>query len=153
MFGPRRRPILGAAVLVGASRSAARHEVKKQGQQNSEMEMAAERAADQKIREEAEMERRTQLAIDEAIIKERSRVDNEARAPPYVAVGPAGYNVGPAAGQVEQNVHQGYGGGANQGVKSRYCSSCGHACQDRDRFCSGCGQQQPIPEEGPWKGM
>mgnify|MGYP006877403929 CR=1 FL=1 len=77
MFGRRRRPILGAAVLVGASRAAARSEVQKQTQRDAETQIAVETAADRKWREERENERRTQLAIDEAIAKEKSRTENQ----------------------------------------------------------------------------
>jgi len=69
MLGRRRRPVLGAAVLVGVSRSAARHEVQKQSQQDDIREMEIEREVERRRREEEEQQRRTQLAVDEAVKK------------------------------------------------------------------------------------
>jgi hypothetical protein len=59
--------------LYEAPRSAARHEVEKQGQRNAQIQMAAERNAKKKRHEKEERDRRTQLAIDEALAKERSK--------------------------------------------------------------------------------
>ncbi|KAH8906506.1 hypothetical protein BR93DRAFT_998788 [Coniochaeta sp. PMI_546] len=67
MFGRRRRPILGAAVLVGASRSAARHEVQHQAVMQSQREIEIQREVDMRRREDEEQERRTQRAVDEAV--------------------------------------------------------------------------------------
>ncbi|KAB5542755.1 hypothetical protein GE09DRAFT_225520 [Coniochaeta sp. 2T2.1] len=67
MFGRRRRPILGAAVVIGASRSAARREVQQQAVIQSQREIEIQREVDMRRREEVEQERRTQRAIDEAV--------------------------------------------------------------------------------------
>ncbi|KAH7009280.1 uncharacterized protein B0I36DRAFT_60971 [Microdochium trichocladiopsis] len=54
----RRRPILGAAVLVGASRSAARHEVQKQAVMDSQREVEIQHEVEARRRQEVEQERR-----------------------------------------------------------------------------------------------
>ena len=143
MFG-RRRPLLGAAVLVGASRSAARHEVEKQAQRDAERHMAIEQAADKKWREEKENDRRTQLAIEEAIAKEKGRAENGNRSTAYPEAVPTGYG---KAYQMEQAPPYGSYGqpvGENQTATTQYCPNCGYACKRGDKFCSKCGQKQPI---------
>ncbi|KAL5371813.1 hypothetical protein DPSP01_013994 [Paraphaeosphaeria sporulosa] len=123
MFG-RRRPLLGAALVVGASRSAARHEVEREAQRSAEMQWAAEKAAVDKRREEEERDRRTQLALDEAIAKERQRTEStqSSRQP---------------------------GVGEKQAPNVRYCPSCGHACLRGAKFCSMCGEKQPEDDSLP----
>ncbi|KAH7008917.1 hypothetical protein EDB80DRAFT_717664 [Ilyonectria destructans] len=69
MFGRRRRPILGAAVVVGASRMAAKREVKKQAMRDSERDFEIEREVETRRRQEEEQERRTQRAVDDAMDK------------------------------------------------------------------------------------
>ncbi|KAL6799297.1 hypothetical protein GGI42DRAFT_327351 [Trichoderma sp. SZMC 28013] len=69
MFGRRRRPVLGAVVLVGASRAAARREVQRQSLIESQREMDIQREVDMRRLQEAEMEQRTQRAVDEAMKK------------------------------------------------------------------------------------
>ncbi|EHK19392.1 uncharacterized protein TRIVIDRAFT_224635 [Trichoderma virens Gv29-8] len=69
MFNRRRRPVLGAAVLVGASRAAARHEVQRQAVAESQREMDIQREVEVRRLREVEMEQRTQRAVDEAMKK------------------------------------------------------------------------------------
>jgi hypothetical protein len=68
-----RRPVLGAAVVYGVSRLAARREVERQEQRNAEAQLSAERAAEKQRRDEEERDRGTQFAIDDAIAKEQSK--------------------------------------------------------------------------------
>ncbi|KAH7112212.1 hypothetical protein B0J11DRAFT_619797 [Dendryphion nanum] len=138
----RRRPILGAALLVGASRSAARNEVEKQAQRSAETQMAAERAVDKSRREEEERERRTQLAIDEAIARERSRAQNADRAPPNFKDAPTGHGTAYQIGQASPYVSYGQSVGEKQGANIRYCPNCAYVCALEDKFCSRCGQKQ-----------
>src|ERR1700761_1846823 len=107
----RRRPLLGAAVVVGASRSAARREVARQGQLSAEAQRQAEAAQQQRALEEQLREHKTELAIQAALAKERSR----SRSP-----------LPPAA----QSVQAGAIG---------YCSTCGAQRVATDKFCGGCG--------------
>ncbi|KAG8677730.1 hypothetical protein FPOAC2_03843 [Fusarium poae] len=67
MFGRRRRPILGAAVVVGASRAVAKHEVRKQELIATEREEEIQREVELRRRQEEEQELRTQRAVDEAM--------------------------------------------------------------------------------------
>ncbi|UPL02836.1 hypothetical protein LCI18_013770 [Fusarium solani-melongenae] len=76
MFGRRRRPILGAAVVVGASRAAARHEVERQAVMNTQRELEIQREVELRRRNEEEQERRMQRAVDEAI--QKAAVENPA---------------------------------------------------------------------------
>lgn len=155
------RPLLAGALIVGASRSAARHEVGVQSQYAAESQRAAERsrldeeqrvalAVERSRREDQERERRTALAIDEAIVRERSR----------------GRSPMPAGVQDRGDGHQAPPGGAffdpySQGAPPAYmdngmavegtdymrvmggrqCSSCGCARTWQDRYCAACGRK------------
>ena len=141
-----RRPLLGAAVVYGVSRSAARRGVEEQEQRNAEAQISAERAAEKQRREEEERERRTQLAIDEAIAKERSKnaavkaepryvIPNTGETGPYDDVPPySSYKRGPAAD-------------VNTGAVTHYCPECRNVCKLGDKFCSKCGCRQLVDEE------
>lgn len=106
-----------------------------------EKQLAADRADDMRRREEEEMDRRTQLAIDEAIQKERSRTEqigSEQRRGetvgadhPLIMVAPPSYEI-TAGGKVGGTV--------------RYCSECGNGLKVRDRFCSNCGCKQATDD-------
>ncbi|RGP59656.1 hypothetical protein FLONG3_11127 [Fusarium longipes] len=69
MFGRRRRPILGAAVVVGASRAAAKHEVRKQELMATERDREIQREVELRRYEDEQQELRTQRAVDEAMKK------------------------------------------------------------------------------------
>ncbi|KAL7931398.1 hypothetical protein V8C35DRAFT_310304 [Trichoderma chlorosporum] len=69
MFNRRRRPVLGAVVLVGASRAAARHEVQRQAVIQSQREMDIQREVEIRRLREVELEQKTQRAVDEAMKK------------------------------------------------------------------------------------
>jgi hypothetical protein len=69
MFGRRRRPILGAAVVVGASRAAAKREVQKQAIIASERDREIEREIELRRYQDEQQELRAQRAVDEAIKK------------------------------------------------------------------------------------
>ncbi|KAH7169679.1 uncharacterized protein B0J16DRAFT_312609 [Fusarium flagelliforme] len=69
MFERRRRPILGAAVVVGASRVAARHEVQQQELVEAQRENEIQREVELQRSREEEQELRTQRAVDEAMKK------------------------------------------------------------------------------------
>jgi hypothetical protein len=125
-----RRPILATAVVVGASRSAAKHEIEKQEKQNARAQAEADRAADKRAREEAERARRTQLEIDAAIARDRAR-NEQSRA----VQGPPSYG-SPSYGSPSYGPNDGNRGGC------RYCPACGHACQAGDAWCGKCGQRQ-----------
>jgi len=73
MFGPRRRPVLGTALIVGASRASARREVDRQSQQQSQQQGAIEREAEAKRRREEEQDARVKRAVEEAIAVNAAR--------------------------------------------------------------------------------
>jgi len=116
MFG-RRRPLLGAAVVVGASRSAARREVQRQNESTAAAQAQQldqqERAEAKRQRDEAEQDRRTKLAIEEALAKERSKT--EEALPSY---------------RVTQT-----------GADKHYCPACGKLSAHEERFCPACGHR------------
>ncbi|KAL7952315.1 hypothetical protein V8C34DRAFT_319151 [Trichoderma compactum] len=155
MFGRRRRPVLGAAVLVGASRAAARREVQSQSSIESQ---------------QAEMEQRTQRAVDEAMKKAAAEnaVSQQSAAvmvspPPqqiYNTQSPMPIQSPPAqsytlALNIMPGIHseqigrdrpkseQGIGSAAPAAeLNVRYCTQCGFGCQIGDKFCSRCGAKQ-----------
>ncbi|KAL7903363.1 hypothetical protein HDV63DRAFT_400210 [Trichoderma sp. SZMC 28014] len=193
MFGRRRRPILGAAVLVGASSVAAKHAVQRQEMASSQREMEIQYQVDARRREEEEQDRRTQRAVEEALKK--SAAENQTAqqqqaavtSPPpqqqqmynnpmpiqgqdsgYLSPGqqqaymmpnmqqpeqlmrapsphpPAYYLSASPAPDARPKSAQGIGSSepAHQELKTRYCTQCGFACRDGDRFCGGCGAKQ-----------
>jgi hypothetical protein len=140
------RPLLGAAVVIGASRSAAKHEVAKQEQRNSEMQRAADREAERKRREDEERDRRTQLAFDEAIEKERSRAGQAEAAPRNTISNTGGAGTAYFADDVPSYSSYDPKTGERKGVNTHYCSECGNLCKRGDKFCSRCGFKQPTDD-------
>jgi hypothetical protein len=142
----RGRPLVGAAVVVGASRSAARHEVAKQEQRNLEMQRAADREAEHQRREEEERARRTQQAIDEVIEKERSRTEQIEAAPRHTISNTGGAGTAYRADDVRSYPSYDPKISDRKEVNTRYCSECGNLCKLQDKFCSRCGFKQPTDE-------
>jgi hypothetical protein len=112
----RGRPILGAAVVVGASRSVARHEVAKQNQMSTEAQRQADAVYQKQMQEEAARDQKTHLAIEAALVEERSR--SKSPVPP---------------------IHHTQESGQPRGAVTGYCSTCGAQRTVTDRFCSRCG--------------
>jgi len=70
MFGRRRRhPVLGTAVVIGASRASARREVERQTAVQAQQASEIERSAEAKRRQEEAEELRIQKAVEGAIAK------------------------------------------------------------------------------------
>lgn len=141
MFG-RRRPILGAAVLVGASRSAARHEVERQAERDAQVQMAADRSAEKRLLEEKERERRTQMAIEEAMAKERVRTDTAENLAYRSDPMPTGYVNTNQMGSAPPYTAYGPSTGEQQCAQAKFCSNCGYECAREDKFCSRCGRKK-----------
>lgn len=147
MYGRRRRtPLLGAAVVLGTSRSVARREVDKREQLNADLQMRADQRAEEKRREDEERDKRTQLAIEQAIAKERL---SAAQTVGTVSASPSisGRNdtVNEAAQAPLYNRYE-QGVGDKQGGNINYCRNCGQACERADKFCRKCGSKQSIDE-------
>jgi L-fucose isomerase-like protein len=115
----RGRPLLGAAVVVGASRSVAKHEVAKQNQMSSDAQRQADAAYQQQVQEEAARDQKTHLAIEAALADERSR------------------NKSPMMHSNQEII---YSGQRREGVTG-YCAACGTQRAATDRFCGGCGMK------------
>lgn len=129
----RGRPLLATAVVVGASRSAARHEVASQNQQATQQQQARDVEAEKKRREEDERALRTQLAIDDAIGKERTRSAQMMPVPAQPIYGPHPMKEG--------------------GGSHCFCGGCGVVRRREDRFCGGCGMQYRESGEVAFAGM
>lgn len=148
MLPRRRHPLLGAALVVGASKSAARHEMEKQAQRDNE----ARLVADCKKREEQERQIQTQLAIEEAIAKERleaerkKREEEERQTQNQKAVEAAIARERSNLQVAPQIVNSTSGLDESKRVGPRYCPECGHACQHQDKFCVNCGNKLPVVE-------
>lgn len=165
MFGRRRRPILGTALVIGASRASARHEVQRQvaaqsqrefqiqqeveyrSRQKEEEEARIQRAAEAKQRQKEEEEARIQRAVEEAIKAQTAA----APTPPVAA--PIALVPGMPPPPPPPYAAQGMGGPVLQPVpvlapeaqNCRYCPGCGNACELMDRFCSSCGLNLKKP--------
>ena len=78
MFGPRRRrvgaPILGTALVIGASQQAARREVQLAASAQVQRDLEIERAAEAKHRREREEDARVQRAVEEAMKNSNANV-------------------------------------------------------------------------------
>ncbi|KAM5360974.1 hypothetical protein ACJA88_014649 [Fusarium oxysporum] len=117
MFGRRRRPILGAAVVYGASRAAAKHE------------SAATMIPPQPRYDEAYPMMQAQTR-DLGVFNPIN--DGNTTIQPAPA-----YQVGPQRGPVQ---------GPVPGSRIHYCTQCGFGCQETDRFCRQCGAKQAAGE-------
>ncbi|RFU35071.1 hypothetical protein B7463_g1270, partial [Scytalidium lignicola] len=147
MFG-RRRPLLGAAVVVGASRSAARHEVGRQAQYTAEAQAAAQQAAEAKRLEEERNDRRMQEAIDKAIADERRRAE-QAEFEAQKAQTTAGVrSSGPPADLLGYTVVDDNGPAVSQkqAANKCFCPQCRNVCSVDDKFCSRCGHKLTAKE-------
>lgn len=118
-----RRPLLATAVVVGASRSAARREVEQQKMRDAEIQREAERSRTEEQRREAQ----TQMAINEAVRQETERQQQRSQLATNQAVAPPAYP------------NYAYDG---QKSNASYCPACGNACKHEDKFCSGCGRRR-----------
>ncbi len=143
MFGRRRRPLLATAAVIGASRSAARHEVASQGQVAETQQQAAQMQAEMQMREEQERERRMQAAIDEAIAKER-QLNEQTQVKESRAIANT-WEV--TAGQASPI----YNSALADAKTVRYCRQCGNACRVGDKFCTHCGCMQEETGVGEGK--
>ncbi|KFZ24073.1 hypothetical protein V502_01449 [Pseudogymnoascus sp. VKM F-4520 (FW-2644)] len=141
-----RRPLLGAAVVYGASRSGARRGVEEQEQRNAEAQLSAEMAAEKQRREEEQRERRTQLAIDEAIAKERSKNTAIEAEPRYFIPNTGGTGI-PDDVPPYSKFNRGPGDAVIKRAATHYCPECRNVCQLGDKFCTKCGCRQPVDEE------
>lgn len=172
MFGRRRRPLLATAVVVGASRSAARREVGRATAGQAQYEQDVEQEAERKRREEEGQEARTQRAVDEAL--KRAGVAGYADQPPSTAgssTRPVQQRQSAQAGALPVSVTPQnsptkpefqphpqtlapvgpQGGDAlrtptpmslGEEGAIQYCPACGNACQMEDMFCRKCGRKQ-----------
>ncbi|KAF4949850.1 hypothetical protein FGADI_8594 [Fusarium gaditjirri] len=176
MFGRRRRPILGAAVVYGASRAAAKHEVRKQELMASERDREIEREVDLRRKGEEQQELRTQRAVDEALKKaalqqEAAQQSAAAMMPPQPRYDEA-YPMMPQTRDLgvfnpaedgntiiqpapayevgpqflERRPQKSQVQGPAPGSRIHYCTQCGFSCQDTDRFCRQCGARQMAGE-------
>ncbi|KAJ8098140.1 hypothetical protein POJ06DRAFT_145745 [Lipomyces tetrasporus] len=129
----RRRPVLGTALLIGASRSAARHEVEEQARRDAEI----QREAEIRRLEEEKREAHAQLAIKEAVSQEVGRQERQSQLAYDQAMTKGGItNQTPQPG-----VHPSYGDDSHE-ANIRYCVGCGNACKREDNFCGRCGRKQ-----------
>jgi len=125
-----RRPFLATAVVVGASRAAARHEVANQAQLNAEAKRAADRQVQEALTQEARNEERIQAAVAAALEKEKMK--NATTAP---------------ANQHGTAVETQPGG--TKAAPTMHCLKCGELRKPEDKFCSRCGfRHQDINSAG-----
>lgn len=170
MYGRRRRPILGAAVLVGASRASARHEIQRQAEREAVMrqEMEAQRMR------EAEKEKQTQRLVQEEVQRAISTNQNTASSstepsqhlqqpqnPPPPAYPPSyqesnisSANTIPTSSRqvsARDDVYNDQKTAASPAAeavgKTRHCTQCGVVCQVRDKFCWKCGAKHVEQDE------
>jgi hypothetical protein len=159
-----RRPVLGAAVVYGVSRSAARREMEKEEQRRAEAQisadraaerqrrdqeeaqLSAQRAADKQKRDEEEREKRTQLAIDEAIAKERNKYAAVGAEPRSTIANTGGTGIIEAYDNVPpySSYNRNPAADEDKGTATHYCPECCNVCRRGDKFCSKCGCRQPV---------
>lgn len=174
MFGRRRRPLLGAAVLVGASRASARHEIQRQAALDSQREMVMRQELEAQRLREAEQEKETRRLVQEEVQRATSNNPNTASSstdssqplqqlhnsppPSYPpAYHESNIRQGDAtptnsrqvsAGDNTYNNHEAEASsGPEVAGKTRHCTQCGAVCQVRDRFCWKCGAKHVTQED------
>lgn len=175
MYGRRRRPLLGAAVLVGASRMSARHEMERQATLDYQREMAIRQEVEAQKRQEAEQEKRTQRLVQEEVQKAVSANPNTASSstdssqqplqqlqnspppsypPAYresnVSSGhatPTNSRQVSARDDVYNDQKAAVSTGAEAVGKTRHCTHCGVVCQMQDRFCWKCGAKHVVQDD------
>lgn len=170
MFGRRRHPVLGTAVVIGASRASARREVERQAALQAQQASEIKRSAEAKRRQDEERELHIPKAIEEAIAKASfgaTAVGVPAASPRLVQAGqplplpggpvssaPATYSplgtiespeTTPTTPQFFKGLTDATGvslPAASQASTVRYCPACGNACELSDDFCRKCGRKQ-----------
>lgn len=134
MYGRRRRPILGAALVVGASRNAAKREVAAHEQQTLEAQRQRQYDEDRLLektrREQEDLDRRTAMAVDSAMAKERTKNDEKLRDQSY-----------PSPARIPVSAR---GMPLTTESRTRYCQACGAVGKALDKFCVECGSKQTI---------
>lgn len=155
MFGRRRRPLLGAAVIAGTATVASRHGARKQSemeaQRQFEMEQQAEFRRNQEERERIRNQEAIDRAVSEAMAKQPSpgmqqgspapMLMQPAAGPPpiygaaesYVSPGPSPYLQPGAVPPRPRSTSA-----ADSGTS--FCSGCGNQCGAQDNFCNRCGR-------------
>ncbi len=123
----RRRPLLATAVVVGASRSAARNETQKQqAQQEAQLNTQA----------------RLQWEAEQSTARDQKIADDAAKA----ALASQGQGQGQGYPQQQQAPQYAEGQRnpsqpSHGNGKPKFCSGCGHRLADGARFCEECGSQ------------
>ena len=137
MFRGRRSPLLGAAVVYGASRSGARRGMQVEAERQAAMESQAlqnqaayEAQRDRENQRKAESDKQKQEALEKE--KELARKEAELEAREKQLNRPDNRYLAPPA----------YGG-----LDVLFCTRCGNQCKVGDKFCGGCGTKLPLPEE------
>ncbi len=135
MFGPRRNPVLATAAVVGVSRHSAKHEAERQAEAQAQREWEIQQEAERRNRERVEEEARIRRATEAAALKAQSAshpstAPNPVLPPSYAPQYVSAPGVQPAAAPVRDMQN------------TRYCPSCGNACEMMDRFCRACGTRQ-----------
>lgn len=173
MYGRRRRPLLGAAVLVGASRASARHEIQRQAALDYQREMVMRQELEAQRLREAEQEKATQRLVQEEVQRAVSNNPNTASSStdssqplqqlhnsPPPSYPPAyhesnirsGHATSTNSRQVSarDNIHNDHKAEASTDTevvgKTRHCTQCGVVCQVQDRFCWKCGAKHVVQE-------
>lgn len=174
MYGRRRRPILGAAVLVGASRASARHEIERQTALDYQREMMMRQELEAQKLREAEQEKATRRLVQEEVQRANSNNPNTASSSmdsaqpvqqlynsPPPSYPPAYHESNIRQGDATptnsrqvsardniDNNHEAEASTGNQVAgKVRHCTQCGVVCQVQDRFCWKCGVKLVIQED------
>ncbi|OOQ82283.1 hypothetical protein PEBR_39509 [Penicillium brasilianum] len=163
MYGRRRRPLLGAAVLVGASRASARHEVERQAALDYQRELAIRQEVEAQRLRDAEQEKATQRLVQEEVQRAISTNPNTASSSmaasqplqqphnsPPPSYPPAYHESNIRSGHSTDNVYNDHQAAASTGTeavgKTRHCTECGVVCQEKDRFCWKCGAKHVVQE-------
>jgi biotin carboxyl carrier protein len=117
MYGRRRRPLLGAAVVLGVSSATAKREVAA----NNQRELAARQAEDLRRAEIERQQSEARHAADRATWeKERAENAGKGQSGNVKSEGPGNVKVDPDG-------------------NTRFCSKCGSKYNVGSNFCVGCG--------------
>ena len=123
----RRSPLLGAAIMYGASRAGARRGVQREAENQQALEWEVQQRVAAQQSRNAQDERRRNEEIEKEREQIRARLEQEERAKmdarnaQQPTLGPPSY----------------------AGVDTLFCPECGQQCRVIDKFCKSCGARLP----------
>ncbi|KAL6246737.1 hypothetical protein RBB50_006044 [Rhinocladiella similis] len=143
----RRSPLLGAAVVYGASRAGAKRGMQREYERQQMMELEYQRQEAVREARRREEAKRREEELEKEKAKVRKEIEQEER---EKAKARADQQYTRQPSHPQQDPQHGYQQ-PGPAVDVVFCTQCGNRCKVGDRFCSGCGKPLPKPPSPPAK--